>query len=363
MKSLKIAFGLSIAAMLYFVLHCSSVNLGNELNKRIVDPYDATKEVPILYLTYRKINPKAVPSCSDSYYTSEKDSEGKFGICSVNVPAMHEIGIIDYQNSGEANKYFQFKRFEYHSKDSFLKKVKGSSFPEIMVFVHGFNVRFEEAVLRASQIQYDLKFPGLMVLFTWPAGSQDGMLNKLNIKKTYSFNQENAKKSIPDLKNLLKELKTTGKKIHLIVHSMGHQIAIPALAELSAEGEEKLLSELVLNAPDYDAGDFKRKAPALTKMSKRVTVYCSPGDNALIISGQVNENTRVGTCEKVTGVDMINVNPVDSPILGIGGLGHGYYSSRPIITDLYQLILGIDASKRLFIRKSFTNNEDYVLRK
>lgn len=61
---------------------------------------------------------------------------------------------------------------------------------------------------------------------------------------------------------------------------------------------------------------------------------------------------------------MINVNPVDSPVMGLAGLGHGYYSSRPILTDLYQVILGLEAKNRLFLRKSSANNgEDYVMRR
>ncbi|HNO26281.1 MAG TPA: alpha/beta hydrolase, partial [Leptospiraceae bacterium] len=95
--------------------------------------------------------------------------------------------------------------------------------------------------------------------------------------------------------------------------------------------------------------------------AERITVYCSPGDNALVASSKVNSNKRVGSCEKIPGVDMINVNQVDAPVFG---LGHGYYSSRPVLTDLFQTILGIEARRRLFIRKSGPyNSEDYVLRK
>jgi len=55
---------------------------------------------------------------------------------------------------------------------------------------------------------------------------------------------------------------------------------------------------------------------------------------------------------------------VDSPVMGVGGLGHGYYSSRPLMTDVMQLILGIDVDKRLFIRKGVNgSSEDYVLRR
>lgn len=59
--------------------------------------------------------------------------------------------------------------------------------------MHGFNVKFEEAVLRAAQIKYDLKFAGEVVLFSWPAGSEDGVLNQLLIKGTYQNNLTNAK--------------------------------------------------------------------------------------------------------------------------------------------------------------------------
>ena len=36
----------------------------------------------------------------------------------------------------------------------------------ILVFIHGFNVRFEEALQRAGQLAYDLKFQGKVVLLS-----------------------------------------------------------------------------------------------------------------------------------------------------------------------------------------------------
>ena len=40
---------------------------------------------------------------------------------------------------------------------------------DILVFLHGYNVSFEEAALRAAQISCDLKFPGLSAFFSWPS--------------------------------------------------------------------------------------------------------------------------------------------------------------------------------------------------
>jgi esterase/lipase superfamily enzyme len=46
-----------------------------------------------------------------------------------------------------------------------------SVFPkQAFVFVHGFNVSFENALRRTAQIAYDLNFDGAPFLFSWPGG-------------------------------------------------------------------------------------------------------------------------------------------------------------------------------------------------
>src|SRR5205823_2642013 len=38
-----------------------------------------------------------------------------------------------------------------------------------LVFLHGYNVDFEEAAIRAAQIGFDLKVPGVTAFFSWPS--------------------------------------------------------------------------------------------------------------------------------------------------------------------------------------------------
>ena len=40
---------------------------------------------------------------------------------------------------------------------------------EVLLFVHGYNVGFEDAVARTAQIAYDLHFEGLATLYSWPS--------------------------------------------------------------------------------------------------------------------------------------------------------------------------------------------------
>ena len=73
-----------------------------------------------------------------------------------------------------------------------------------------------------------------------------------------------------------------------------------------------------------------------------------------------NKTERLGACTYSENVDSINVGLIEALS---SGLGHSYYSSRAIITDVFQVLLGIDAEKRLFIRKSEPNStEKYFLR-
>ncbi|MCB1157152.1 MAG: alpha/beta hydrolase [Leptospiraceae bacterium] len=331
------------------------------LNERINQPFDRTQTLPVVFATNRRIvSGTSVPKCSNSYFSPNFNEGTSYGVCDISVPMKHEIGTLDSNQDGDSNQYFKFTDFTPITSTQWIEKVKNSKHDEVILFVHGFNVLFEEAVLRAAQMKYDLKFPGEIVLYTWPAGPTGGIFEKLNINGTYKANQQNAKGTIPMVKQILRDISSTGKKVHVIVHSMGHQIVLPAISELSKEKPDSFIEELILNAPDFPTTEFHSIKGNLKKASKRITVYCSPGDKALVASRQVNENERIGSCEKISGVDMINVNEVDDSLIG---LNHGYYSSRQILTDLYQLLLGVDAQRRLFIRNSPSSKEDYILRK
>jgi hypothetical protein len=47
--------------------------------------------------------------------------------------------------------------------------LKAGDEPEALVFLHGYNVSFEDAAIRAAQIGYDLKVPGPVAFFSWPS--------------------------------------------------------------------------------------------------------------------------------------------------------------------------------------------------
>lgn len=359
-----------IFIIIFTLTSCETGNKDEKLQKKLSaiwneyynENFVANKTLELFVVTNRKPINNAF-SCDNSSFGVEFNSETKFGICKINVPKNHEVGIINPapNNIGSPDNYFKTIEAKASNKNDLINSLKKSN-RTALIFVHGFNVRYQEAVMRASQIAYDLKYQGPIVLFTWPSGAKEGLLDNSMLNKTYADNQNNAKNSVKIFANFLEELHKNNIRTNLIVHSMGHQIVLPALANLGEKNlEAKIVNELVLNAPDFDVTEFRKILANVKNSSDHITIYCSNNDKAMIASKNFNGGDRLGACAAIKDLDIINVGLTDNDVLG---LGHGYYSSKAILADVSQNLFGISADKRLFIRKSEPfNSENYILRK
>jgi esterase/lipase superfamily enzyme len=218
--------------------------------------------------------------------------------------------------------------------DHLRRRVETAPGQEVFVFIHGYNVRFEDAARRTAQLAYDLGFQGAPIFFSWP--SQGGLTQ-------YSVDETNVVWAVPHLKEFLTSVarQSGAQSVHLIAHSMGNRALTSALELLSyelAEGEPPF-SELVLTAPDIDADVFKRDiAPRIVKTAKRVTLYASSNDEALAFSKKVHGYPRAGDSGPglivVPGIETIDVSSVDTSLLG-----HSYYgSNQTVLADLIVLL-------------------------
>lgn len=332
-----------------------------------VDSFNETRAINVFIATNRKLEGTNF-GCSNQVFGVEreerlKDSQYRIGVCRVNVPKNHSTGEVNFQVDprSDSHQFYKMVGVKGILEDQFLNYLKQSKrIP--LVFVHGFNVRYQDAILRAAQIAYDLKYQGPILLFTWPAGARDGFLDETLINKTYQINRDNAQNSIKAFKNYLQKFFVNKIPVNLVIHSMGHQVALPALKELGTKnmGSDFLVNELILNAPDYEVYNFQETASLVKRIAKRITLYCSYNDKAMVASSSYNKNNRLGACANIDDVDTINVSQIDDKTFG---LGHSYYSSRAVLTDVFQVLIGIEADKRLFIKRSEPNTtEKYYLR-
>lgn len=344
------------------------VNLDFDLSAKLqgvwkqyfVEEFNDTRAVNIFVVSNRALKGKGF-GCTDEHLGIVSDNVFRVGLCRINVPKNHSTGELKVTSDQRESSHDFFKVLGHRELNlmglaDYLRKSQRSP----LIFIHGFNVKHEEAVVRASQIAYDLKYQGPVVLFSWPAGAGDSFLEDKLLKKTYDNNFRNAQVSVKTFKIFISRLIEAKITPNIMVHSMGHQVVLPALFELGKEKTEMPLGEVILNAPDFESDLFVRNIDMLKNVSRRVTLYCSYNDKAMFASETVNSNRRLGACSYMEGIDTINVSLLDNPTFG---LGHGYYASRPILTDVFQVLLGIEADRRLFIRKSDPNStEKYYLR-
>jgi esterase/lipase superfamily enzyme len=270
--------------------------------------------------------------------------EVQVGTCQVSIPKYHEVGAVERPSilrldfHEDPRKHVVLLDVEQESPDEFYaamkSKVQSSQQHEAFVFVHGYNVTFEDAARRTAQLAYDLKFDGAATFFSWP--SQGGLLQ-------YAVDETNVAWTVPHLKDFMVSVarQSGANSVHLIAHSMGNRALTSALLALAAEmkGEAPLFREVVLTAPDIDADVFKRDiAPAITCTANRVTLYASSNDEALALSKRLHGYPRAGESGAalivVDGVETIDVSNVDTSLLG-----HSYYGSNDtVLADLFYVL-------------------------
>ena len=225
------------------------------------------------------------------------------------------------------------------------KRIDRADKPGILVFVHGYNVAFEDAARRAAQLSYDLAFPGATVFFAWPS---DASLIK------YPQDAREAENSGPALANVLSSLlpHLSDGPIYLVAHSMGNRVAINALLELRDANVpiRKAIREVVFAAPDVDQVAFRlRFAPKILDLGPRFTLYASQHDLALASSQFLQGGKRLGfggaDLYETFGLDSVDASAVTTEFFS---LGHSYFGDKAtVLGDLFFLIrYGLPPAKR-----------------
>jgi esterase/lipase superfamily enzyme len=266
------------------------------------------------------------------------------GTCEISIPKSHRVAELESPSVfrldfvEDPTKHIVLLDIAEKDSEMFFSQLRSyvdrNAAKDAFVFVHGFNVTFKDAARRTAQLAYDLKFQGAPIFYSWP--SQGGLFQ-------YAVDETNVAWTVPHLQEFLKEIarRSGAKSVHLIAHSMGNRALTSALRELSHElhGAPPLFHEVVLTAPDIDADIFRRDiAPAIVTTAKRVTLYASSNDEALVLSKQVHGYPRAGETGDalvvIPGIETIDVSAVDTSLLG-----HNYYGDNAtVISDMIDLV-------------------------
>ncbi len=203
---------------------------------------------------------------------------------------------------------------------------------DVLVFVHGFNVDFDSALVRTAQVALDMPFNGAVVAYSWP--SKGGM-------KNYGEDEGRNAQSVAPFQEFLTGLRENlddDVKIHIVVHSMGNRMVLRALSQMPEPDDAPLIDNLVLCAPDVGVGEFQEWGPAVVARCRRVTLYASRYDAALVASKSLHAEQRAGDADPPViqeGMETIDCSDIDVTSF----LGHSYYGSNvDVLADLFDLI-------------------------
>ena len=265
----------------------------------------------------------------------------QFGTCRVSIPPDRVVGEVKRPSFWKADWFEDPARHhvaldvQRKSSERFFAQLRevvaASSAKDAFVFIHGYNVSFEEALIRTGQIAYDLEFKGAAITYSWPSQGQEGK---------YTIDEANVGWTVAHLHRFLLALeeKLGAERIHLIAHSMGSRALGAALLRIALErqGKPALFHEIVFAAPDIDRDTFRQYiAPGILGAGSRVTLYASSRDDALRASELVHGSARAGDTAGgvvvVDGMDTIDVSRISGSHSYIGNSGN-------VLGDLKELL-------------------------
>lgn len=277
-------------------------------------------------------------------FSGERGASASFADITVSIPpdAYRTVGEVQWPAEHTADPMREFTTVEARvlGKEAaiaeFDKRISQTPKRHALVFVHGFNTRFEEAVYRFAQIVHDSDAQVVPVLFTWP--SRGKLL-------AYGYDHESANYSRDSLEKLLQALsrdKHVGE-ISILAHSMGNWVTLEALRQMAIRdrGLPSKIRNVMLASPDVDFDVFRRQVAAMDVRPSLFTIFVSRDDDALAASKYVwgGEEPRLGAIDPnaepyrdVLERDRIQV--VDLTDVSSGGgdrLGHTKFAEAPAV--------------------------------
>jgi esterase/lipase superfamily enzyme len=305
------------------------------------EPEPGARLYTVWFGTNRKPNDPADPAQG---FSAQRDERVHYGTCQVSIPKSHLFGSV---GSGWWLRWIRrtddrLRLVErtalgpdnfWHELSATLQSYDATE-RQGLVFLHGYNVAFEEAAIRAAQIGFDLKVPGVTAFFSWPScGTLGG----------YPADEASIEASEPQITAFLADFvaRSGARRVHLIAHSMGNRGLLRALQRLAgavAQQPQVQFGQIILAAPDVDRDVFVTLADHYVRFAQRTTLYTSPADRAVGVSRWLHGSPRVGLTPPITVVP--GIDTVEVPRFNLYDLlGHGYFAeSEGLLHDIFDLI-------------------------
>ncbi|SEF79666.1 alpha/beta hydrolase [Bosea lathyri] len=298
-----------------------------------------TSKVTMLVATTRARDPD-----DGVLFSGERGPKPAFAEITVSIPpeAVRKVGEVQWPSRlpGDPAKEFVTLKVDRLEREGALARLHNAvaKTPKrrVLVFIHGFNNRFEDAVYRFAQIVHDSDASVVPVLFTWP--SRGSLF-------AYGYDRESANYSRNALENLLQALSRDPAvgEVSILAHSMGNWLALESLSQMSIRnrGLPPKIANVMLASPDVDVDVFRTQVAEIGKGRTKFTLFVSQDDRALAVSRRLWESTaRLGAIDPevepyrselaADGITVLNLTKLSSD----DKLNHGKFAESPEVVRL-----------------------------
>ncbi|HEY9057265.1 MAG TPA: alpha/beta fold hydrolase [Aurantimonas sp.] len=251
----------------------------------------ATEQVTIQVATTRERD------APNGGYSADRSPTLNFERFTVSVPPGHTVTEIEWpKGAPDPRRSFAVTGRNILPKLEFQASSRRAGGPrrkrDVVVFVHGYNYSFEEALFRLAQLAVDGRLTEAPVLFAWPSAAS--VTGYVADKDAVTYSRDDLVRVLTDFANDPKVGKVT-----LFGHSMGAWLAAEALRQLRLTGRDAVIERLngvVLAAPDIDIDVFRRQMEIIGRLDPPMTLLVSKDDRALMASSRIaGSRDRIGT--------------------------------------------------------------------
>ncbi len=331
--------GVVAAAALALLAGCAGRPTGVLLPVAAVETVPGTSRVDMLVATTRK-------SASDRgvLFSGERGNAVTYTDLAVSIPpdATRQPGSVQWPKSLPGHPATDFVALRAEPVDPSKvavwtgRAVRRGGKRHVLVFVHGFNNKFEDAVFRFAQIVHDSGAEVAPVLFTWP--SKGSVL-------AYGYDRESTNFSRNGLETLLRDLSKDPNvgEITVLAHSMGNWLTLESLRQMAIRDRRVApkIRNVILAAPDVDMDLAREAFRDMGQNRPRLTLMVSGDDQALAVSRLVwGDSIRLGAIDPNvepyrSELERQNIGVLNlSTVKGDDPLNHGKFASGDVVALL-----------------------------
>jgi esterase/lipase superfamily enzyme len=221
------------------------------------------------------------------------------------------------------------------ARADFDRRVAATPGRSVLIFVHGYNTRFEEAVYRFAQVTHDSGADFVPVLFTWPSRGR---------ALAYFYDRESANYSRDGLEAVLQAVVKDPSvgEVSVLAHSLGNFVAVEAIRQMVIRnhGLSPKIKNIMLAAPDIDVDVFRRQIAEIEAGGKHapITLFVSQDDRAIDISKIVaGDEPRLGAIDPLAEpyrgmLERENVQVVDlTKLASDDAANHSKFASGDVV--------------------------------